>query len=174
MRYSHVSVVLLCFAGRNHNGQGKDPRTAEQAALRPRCAGRRAQEGAQSGRGMDVRSMRVAACCFIWTVACPVQLRVAQVTNGAASKLAKIKLVRKNIARVLTVLNQCVFPASPALGVFVVTLLGSSPIPIRCRKVMAGLRKSVADLKHKPKQLREKKTRALRRALTKHQVSPLT
>merc|ERR1712004_965100 len=33
------------------------------------------------------------------------QLRVAQVTGGAASKLMKIKVVRKNIARVLTVYN---------------------------------------------------------------------
>ena len=32
-------------------------------------------------------------------------LRVAQVANGAASKLAKISVVRKSIARVLTVLN---------------------------------------------------------------------
>jgi large subunit ribosomal protein L35e len=34
------------------------------------------------------------------------QLRVAKVTGGAASKLAKIKVVRKSIARVLTVYNQ--------------------------------------------------------------------
>ena len=32
-------------------------------------------------------------------------LRVAQVSNGAASKLAKISVVRKSIARVLTVIN---------------------------------------------------------------------
>lgn len=36
----------------------------------------------------------------------PFQLRVAQVTGGAASKLAKIKVVRKKIARVLTVYHQ--------------------------------------------------------------------
>lgn len=34
------------------------------------------------------------------------QLRVAKVTGGAPSKLAKIKTVRKSIARVLTVYNQ--------------------------------------------------------------------
>jgi large subunit ribosomal protein L35e len=33
-------------------------------------------------------------------------LRVAKVANGAASKLAKIGVVRKSIARVLTVYNQ--------------------------------------------------------------------
>jgi large subunit ribosomal protein L35e len=33
-------------------------------------------------------------------------LRIAQVTGGAPAKLAKIKEVRKNIARVLTVANQ--------------------------------------------------------------------
>ena len=32
--------------------------------------------------------------------------RVVQVTGGAASKLSKIKVVRKNIARVLTVINE--------------------------------------------------------------------
>ena len=34
------------------------------------------------------------------------QLRVAKVTGGAASKLSKIRVVRKAIARVLTVINQ--------------------------------------------------------------------
>eukprot|EP01003_Olkasia_polycarbonata_P001135 NODE_1236_length_576_cov_335.271347_g1162_i0.p1 GENE.NODE_1236_length_576_cov_335.271347_g1162_i0~~NODE_1236_length_576_cov_335.271347_g1162_i0.p1 ORF type:complete len:123 (-),score=41.83 NODE_1236_length_576_cov_335.271347_g1162_i0:111-479(-) len=34
------------------------------------------------------------------------QLRVATQTGGAASKLAKIRRVRKDIARILTVLNQ--------------------------------------------------------------------
>merc|ERR1711990_355969 len=34
------------------------------------------------------------------------QLRVAKVTGGAASKLSKIKVVRKSIARVFTVINQ--------------------------------------------------------------------
>ena len=33
-------------------------------------------------------------------------LRVAKVTGGAANKLSKIKVVRKSIARVLTVINQ--------------------------------------------------------------------
>jgi large subunit ribosomal protein L35e len=33
-------------------------------------------------------------------------LRIAQVTGGAPAKLAKIKEVRKNVARVLTVINQ--------------------------------------------------------------------
>uniref|UniRef100_A0A8C6MKW2 Large ribosomal subunit protein uL29 n=1 Tax=Moschus moschiferus TaxID=68415 RepID=A0A8C6MKW2_MOSMO len=34
------------------------------------------------------------------------QLRVAKVTGGAASKLSKIRVVRKSISRVLTVINQ--------------------------------------------------------------------
>merc|ERR1712071_62766 len=34
------------------------------------------------------------------------QLRVAKVTGGAASKLSKIRVFRKSIARVLTVINQ--------------------------------------------------------------------
>jgi hypothetical protein len=73
----------------------------------------------------------------------PLQLRVAQVTNGAASKLGKIRLVRKNIARVLTVVNQ---------------------------KSLDKMKGEVAGLKRVPKQLRAKKTRAIRRALTKEQV----
>jgi ribosomal protein L29 len=75
-----------------------------------------------------------------------VQLRVAQVTGGAASKLAKIKLVRKNIARVLTAINT---------------------------KAKAKFREEVASMKavQVPKQLRAKKTRALRRALSKEDVS---
>ena len=70
------------------------------------------------------------------------QLRVAKVTGGAASKLAKIGAVRKSIARVLTVYNQ--------------TQKG------KLREVYAGK-------KHLPKDLRPKKTRALRRALTKEE-----
>merc|ERR1712071_177819 len=34
------------------------------------------------------------------------QLRVAKVTSGAASKLSKIRVVRKSLARVLIVMNQ--------------------------------------------------------------------
>merc|ERR1712160_93197 len=67
-------------------------------------------------------------------------LHVAKVTGGAASKIAKIKSVRKSIARVLTVHNQ---------------------------QQKAGLRKASAGAKYIPKDLRSKKTRAMRRALTK-------
>ncbi|EQC29397.1 60S ribosomal protein L35 [Saprolegnia diclina VS20] len=68
------------------------------------------------------------------------QLRVAKVTGGAASKLAKIKTVRKSIARVLTVYNQT---------------------------QKERLREKLGNGKHVPVDLREKKTRAIRRALTK-------
>merc|ERR1711924_474353 len=63
-------------------------------------------------------------------------LRVAKVTGGAASKPAKIKVVRKNIARVLTVINE--------------TQKGA-------------LRQHYAGLKSAPLDLRAKKTRAIRR-----------
>merc|ERR1712227_1196791 len=69
-------------------------------------------------------------------------LRVAKVTGGAASKLSKIKVVRKNIARVLTVINGT---QKEALRVF------------------------FSGLKYAPLDLRVKKTRAIRRRLTKHQ-----
>ena len=68
------------------------------------------------------------------------ELRVAKVTDGAASKIAKIKSVRKSIARVLTVHNQ---------------------------QQKEGLRKASAGAKYVPKDLRAKKTRAMRRALSK-------
>ena len=69
-------------------------------------------------------------------------LRTAQVSNGASSKLNKIKGVKKDIARVLTVLNQ----TSRA----------------EVRKKYEG--KSNDQI---PKELRVKKTRAMRRRLTK-------
>jgi large subunit ribosomal protein L35e len=75
------------------------------------------------------------------------ELHVAKVTDGAASKVAKIKGVRKSIARVLTVYNQ---------------------------QQKEGLRKAAAGSKYLPKDLRAKKTRAMRRALTKKELSNKT
>lgn len=75
------------------------------------------------------------------------ELHVAKVTDGAASKIAKIKSVRKSIARVLTVHNQ---------------------------QQKLGLRKAVAGSKYIPKDLRSKKTRAMRRALTKSERTKKT
>lgn len=75
------------------------------------------------------------------------ELHVAKVTDGAASKVAKIKGVRKSIARVLTVHNQ---------------------------QQKEGLRKAAAGSKYLPKDLRAKKTRAMRRALTKDERSKKT
>ncbi|GBG33398.1 60S ribosomal protein L35 [Hondaea fermentalgiana] len=70
-------------------------------------------------------------------------LRVAQVTQSAHSKVAKIKSVRKQIARILTVINT--------------------------NNKKAALEQS-AGSKRKNLDLRSKKTRALRRALTKDQL----
>ncbi|KAK6622619.1 60S ribosomal protein L35 [Polyplax serrata] len=67
-------------------------------------------------------------------------LRVAKVTGGAASKLSKIRVVRKAIARVYIVMHQ---------------------------KQKENLRKFYKNKKFKPLDLRPKKTRALRRKLTK-------
>merc|ERR1712194_801721 len=75
------------------------------------------------------------------------QLRVAKVAGGAASKLMKIKVVRKNIARVLTVYNQ---------------------------KQKAVARKQYKGKKYTPLDLRPKKTRALRRALKTEQLHAKT
>ncbi|XP_071547591.1 large ribosomal subunit protein uL29 isoform X2 [Panulirus ornatus] len=65
-------------------------------------------------------------------------LRVAKVTGGAASKLSKIHVVRKSIARVMIVINQ---------------------------KTKENLRKFYKNKRFKPLDLRPKKTRAIRRAL---------
>nr|QBH73599.1 putative ribosomal protein L35 [Brunneria borealis] len=67
-------------------------------------------------------------------------LRVAKVTGGAASKLSKIRVVRKAIARVYIVMHQ---------------------------KQKENLRKLFKNKKFKPLDLRPKKTRAIRRALTR-------
>ena len=75
------------------------------------------------------------------------QLQVAKATGAAASKLAKIRVIRKNIARCLTVYNQ---------------------------KVRADAREKFSGKKYVPQDLRPKKTRALRRALTKKQKNAVT
>jgi large subunit ribosomal protein L35e len=72
------------------------------------------------------------------------QLRVAKVSGGAPAKLAKIRSVRKGIARVLTVINQT---------------------------QRVELKKAYAKSKYTPLDLRAKKTRALRRVLTQHESS---
>jgi len=71
-------------------------------------------------------------------------LQVSKVTGGAASKLSKIRTVRKNIARVLTVMHQT---------------------------QKQELRKFYKGKKYKPLDLRFRKTRAIRRQLTKHEQS---
>merc|ERR1711972_131789 len=71
-------------------------------------------------------------------------LRVAKVTGGAASKLSKIRVVRKSIARVYIVMHQ---------------------------KQKENLRKLYRGKKYKPLDLRPKKTRAIRKALTPHEQS---
>merc|ERR1712034_291671 len=71
------------------------------------------------------------------------QLHVAKVTGGAPSKLSKIKVVRNSIARVLTVISHT---------------------------QRENLQKFHATRKYKPLDLRNKKTRVMRRALTPHEA----
>merc|ERR1712066_1107720 len=71
-------------------------------------------------------------------------LRVAKVTGGAASKLSKIRVVRKAIARVYIVMHQ---------------------------KQKENLGKLYKNKKYIPLDLRPKKTRAIRKALTSHEAS---
>jgi len=74
-------------------------------------------------------------------------LCVAKVTGGATNKLSKIKVVRLSIAQDLTVISQ---------------------------KQKAALREIYKNKKYLPLDLRPKKTRAIRRRLTKHQSSSKT
>jgi large subunit ribosomal protein L35e len=71
-------------------------------------------------------------------------LRLAKVTGGAPNKLSKIKVVRLSIAQVLTVISQ---------------------------KQKAALMEVYKNKKYLPLDLRPKKTKAIRRRLTKHQAS---
>ncbi|EIW61938.1 ribosomal protein L35 [Trametes versicolor FP-101664 SS1] len=71
-------------------------------------------------------------------------LRVQKIAGGSAAKLTKINTVRKSIARVLTVTNQ---------------------------KQRQNLREFYKNKKYLPLDLRAKKTRAIRRRLTKHEAS---
>ncbi|CAN8074864.1 unnamed protein product [Agarophyton chilense] len=75
------------------------------------------------------------------------QLRVAKVTGGPASKLSKIREVRKCIARVLTILTA---------------------------QKREALKDHYKDKRYKPLDLRPKKTRAIRRRLTKEQMAKKT
>mmetsp|Transcript_23451 Transcript_23451/g.42319 ORF Transcript_23451/g.42319 Transcript_23451/m.42319 type:complete len:126 (+) Transcript_23451:81-458(+) len=74
-------------------------------------------------------------------------LRVAKVTGNSASKLAKIGVVRKDIARVLTVYNQLQKNA---------------------------LREAYGTKKYVPTDLRPKRTRAIRRRLSKREATAKT
>ncbi|KAK7528747.1 60S ribosomal uL29 domain-containing protein [Phyllosticta citriasiana] len=76
-----------------------------------------------------------------------VGLRTQKIAGGAASKLTKIHDVRKSIARVLTVINS---------------------------SQRQQLRLFYKGKKYLPLDLRRKQTRALRRRLTKHEVSLVT
>ncbi|KAL5724765.1 60S ribosomal protein L35B [Ranunculus cassubicifolius] len=70
-------------------------------------------------------------------------LRVAKVTGGAPNKLSKIKVVRLSIVQVLTVISQT---------------------------QKEKLREAYKNKKLLPLDLRPKKTRAIRKRLTKHRV----
>eukprot|EP00828_Plagiopyla_frontata_P033942 TRINITY_DN440_c0_g1_i9.p2 TRINITY_DN440_c0_g1~~TRINITY_DN440_c0_g1_i9.p2 ORF type:complete len:148 (+),score=29.78 TRINITY_DN440_c0_g1_i9:166-609(+) len=70
------------------------------------------------------------------------QMRVAKVSGGTASKLGRIKILRKSIAKYLTVMNE---------------------------QNLKKVREMYKGKKYKPLNIRHKKTRAIRRKLTKKQ-----
>jgi large subunit ribosomal protein L35e len=74
------------------------------------------------------------------------QLRVAKVSGGAPSKISQIRVTRKNIARILTILHQ---------------------------SKRAAKKDEFKDKKYKPTDLRKRLTRAKRRELTKEEAGKL-
>ncbi|GAB1286308.1 60S ribosomal protein L35 [Apodemus speciosus] len=94
------------------------------------------------------------------------QLRVAKVTGGAASKLSKIRVVRKSIARVLTVINQT---QKENLRKFYKQAAESLLWRLSPLGILGGAASPHQGKKYKPLDLRPKKTRAMRRRLTKHE-----
>lgn len=74
-------------------------------------------------------------------------LRVQKVSSGAANKVSRIQSVRKSIARVLTVIKQ---------------------------NQRDQLKLLYANKKYKPLDLRHKKTRAIRKAISKKDASRMT
>nr|GMD52829.1 60S ribosomal protein L35 [Ipomoea batatas] len=84
-------------------------------------------------------------------------LRVAKVTGGAPNKLSKI----------------CTFVSSIYVGVFLVVLSRSldEVLTVISQTQKAALRNAYKNKKYLPLDLRPKKTRAIRRRLTKHQAS---
>ncbi|KAG8927875.1 60S ribosomal protein L35 [Tulasnella sp. 417] len=76
-----------------------------------------------------------------------VDLRVHKVTNASAGKLSRISVVRKNIARILTIMNQ---------------------------KTRQAIREHYKGQKHIPLDLRPKRTRAIRRRLSQKEQNAKT
>ena len=92
---------------------------------------------------------------------------MAKVTGGAPNKLSKIKVVRKSIALVLTVISQNQKKAlreAYASKVRAEALSWALLAPASACDLTSGVQK------RKPLDLRPKKTRAIRRALTPKQV----
>merc|ERR1712072_1473232 len=75
------------------------------------------------------------------------KLRVAKVASSNSSKLTKISDVRKSIARIHTIMTQ---------------------------KTREAIREQTKKDKYTPLDMRAKKTRALRRKMTKHEANQIT
>ncbi len=87
-------------------------------------------------------------------------LRVNKVSSGVASKLAKVRVVRKTIARILTLVNQ---KRRTELREAFSTKAG-----IRAYNKTNG---TTFSTKKQPKDMRNRMTRNLRRKITKEQAS---
>ena len=87
------------------------------------------------------------------------ELKISKVASGVASKLAKIRVVRKAIARILTLLNEK--RRATVKNAF------RNRKEIRAYNEANGTNFATGKV---PKELRARKTRALRRKLTKKQA----
>ena len=96
-------------------------------------------------------------------------IRFTKVTGTAVSKLSKIKGLRKQIARILTIIRE-----NKKQEVI------SKLLPKETKEVVDGKETSVSKtiknlkMKHLPLDLRPKKTRAIRRKMTKFESKLLT
>nr|CDP94342.1 BMA-RPL-35, isoform a [Brugia malayi] len=113
-------------------------------------------------------------------------LQVSKVVGGGASKLSKIRTVRKNIARILTVINQTqkqelrkFYKVSKVVGGGASKLSKIRTVRKNIARILTvinqtqkqELRKFYKGKHFKPLDIRPKKTRAMRRALTKHEAN---
>ncbi|XP_020224443.1 60S ribosomal protein L35 isoform X1 [Cajanus cajan] len=104
-------------------------------------------------------------------------LRVAKVTGGAPNKLSKMCLLSLSLFHIESIIPNIVELITNSNAIVacecrkVVRLSIAQVLTVISQKQKAALREAYKNKKYLPLDLRPKKTRAIRRRLTKHQVS---